>query len=106
MQGIDRMGRILGFHELRTVKFYKAVVIEFIATTILLLFVCGTTVTMDTGKSLNTYTGAFNSAMAVAYIVWTFNHVSGAHINPVITLCFLVTGRVSVTKVSVFRCAL
>lgn len=100
------MGRVLGFHELRTVKFYKAVVIEFIATTILLLFVCGTTVTMDTGKSLNTYTGAFNSAMAVAYIVWTFNHVSGAHINPVITLCFLVTGRVSVTKVSVFRCAL
>ncbi|CAG5133235.1 unnamed protein product [Candidula unifasciata] len=101
----DKLARFLGFHELKSVKFYKAIVCEFVATAILLLFVSGTTVTMDTGKPLNTYTGAFNSAMAVAFIVWTFNHVSGAHINPVITLSFLVTGHVSLTKTLAYTVA-
>lgn len=99
MEETGRLGIFLGFHELRAVKFYKAVVCEFLATAILLLFICGASVTMENGKPLNLYTAAFNAGMAVAFIVWTFNHVSGAHINPALTFSLFATGHVSLTKV-------
>ncbi|BFZ19845.1 hypothetical protein BsWGS_22884 [Bradybaena similaris] len=99
------MIEILGFDEIRTAKFIKAVLAEFIATAILIIAGCGSCVTMDEGKPLSTLTTSLTFAMTVAYIVYTFNHVSGAHINPVVTLGFLVTGQTTVVKTVAYTIA-
>lgn len=92
---------VLGFQEVWTRKFIKAVLSEFLATAILIVAGCGSCLTMDAGKPLSTLTTALTFAMTVAYIVWTFNHLSGAHINPVVTLGFLVTGQGTIAKVNI-----
>nr|AOS89752.1 aquaporin [Helix pomatia] len=96
---------ILGFHEIRTGKFVKAVLAEFVATAILIIAGCGSCVTMDEGKPLSTLTTSLTFGMTVAFIVYTFNHVSGAHINPVVTMGFLITGHTKVVKTIAYTVA-
>ncbi|CAG5116137.1 unnamed protein product [Candidula unifasciata] len=94
----NNLRAFLGFHELSTVHFYKALLCEFLGTGILIVSTCGSIVSMDAGRVVSTFSTAMTSGMTVAYIVWTFNHVSGAHINPVVTFAFMITGIVSLTK--------
>ncbi|RUS92003.1 hypothetical protein EGW08_000216 [Elysia chlorotica] len=84
--------------EAATLKFHKAILSEFLGTAILIIAGCGSVITMDEGRPVSTFTSALTFGMTVAMIVWTFNHLSGAHINPCVTLSFLVTGHISVTK--------
>ncbi|CAG5116124.1 unnamed protein product [Candidula unifasciata] len=99
------MIEIMGFREMRTGKFIKAVLAEFVATAILIIAGCGSCVTMAEGESLSTLTTSLTFGMTVAYIVYTFNHVSGAHINPVVTLGFLVTGQTTVVRTIAYTVA-
>ncbi|CAG5116138.1 unnamed protein product [Candidula unifasciata] len=92
-------GRVfLGLHELRTVRFYKGLMCEFLGGCILIVCGCGASLTMEAGKPPSTVTRAFVAGMTIANIVWTLNHVSGSHNNPVITFAFMISGIVSVTK--------
>ncbi|GFS04873.1 aquaporin [Elysia marginata] len=84
--------------EAATLGFHKAVLSEFLGTAILIISGCGSVVTMDEGRPVSTLTSALTFGMTVAMIVWTFNHLSGAHINPCVTLSFLVTGHLTVIK--------
>ena len=95
----------LGLHDLGSVRFYKAVLSEFVATTLLIVMGCGSVVSMDEGRDLPQMTPAFVFGMTVAQIVWTFNHVSGAHINPVVSLAMLVTGQLNLLRVSSYLCS-
>ncbi|BFZ13470.1 hypothetical protein BsWGS_16509 [Bradybaena similaris] len=95
---MNKLRVFLGFHELATIHYYKALMCEFLGTCILIVSGCGSCVAMDEGRPLSTLTTALTFGMTVAYIVWTFNHVSGAHINPVVTFAFMITGIVSLTK--------
>lgn len=97
---MSKLSVFLGFHELSTVKFYKGLMCEFLGTCILIVSGCGSKVTMGEGQPVDTLATALTFGMTVAYILWTFNHVSGAHVNPMLTYAFMITGIVSVTKVS------
>jgi len=41
--------------------------------------------------------------LSVATIVWVIAHVSGGHINPAVTLGFLITRKISILRYSVYR---
>ncbi|XP_055891199.1 aquaporin-like [Biomphalaria glabrata] len=92
----------LGIHELSTAMFYKAAFAELAGTAILMISICGSYTTLDQGHPQEPLVSAACAGLAVAMIIWTFNHISGAHINPSVSLSFMVTGQLSLVKTVVF----
>jgi len=41
--------------------------------------------------------------LSVATIVWVIAHISGGHINPAVTIGFLITRKISILRYSVYR---
>ncbi|CAL1540104.1 unnamed protein product [Lymnaea stagnalis] len=69
---------------------------------------CGAYATLDQGKPQDPLISAVCFGMTVATIIWTFNHISGAHINPSVSWSFMITGRLSLAKMltyTVMQCA-
>ncbi|XP_059164954.1 aquaporin-like [Physella acuta] len=93
-----RLQKFLGFWELKTSKFYKAVAAEFVGTAILMVSGIGAYTTIGEGVPVHPLVSAVCFGMTVAMVIWTFNHVSGAHINPSVTWSFMITGHISLVK--------
>ncbi|KAH9509543.1 Aquaporin-5 [Bulinus truncatus] len=102
MSPSERLANFLGFHELSTARFYKAALSEFAGTAILMISGCGAYATLDEGRKQDPLISAVCFGMTVAMIVWTFNHISGAHINPSVSWSFMITGQLSLVKTVVF----
>ncbi|XP_076828590.1 aquaporin-1-like [Brachyhypopomus gauderio] len=85
--------------ELKTLSFWRAVLAEFLGTT-LLLFVG---ISAAIGNGNNSYPDqevkvALAFGLGVATMVQSLGHVSGAHLNPAITLSVLVSCQISVCR--------
>ena len=80
--------------DLKSRKFYTALVAEFLGTLLLVLFACGSA--EGIGRSNLHISLAF--ALSVASIVWGIANVSGGHINPAVTMGFLITRRISLVR--------
>ncbi|KAJ3633683.1 hypothetical protein MTP99_010618 [Tenebrio molitor] len=75
---------------------------EFIGTALLVFVTCmGCTKGMF-GESIPVLQMSLASGLSVTTAIQIFSHISGAHVNPAITLCAVIMGEVSLTSVPIY----
>lgn len=85
--------RALWLTQVKTVAFYQALLGEFIGT-MLLTLVCTSVGLPIASKSVPSLNGALAGGFMVATMIMAFGHISGAHVNPAVTVSFLVACQI------------
>jgi MIP family channel proteins len=88
---------LLCISQIGTVAFYQALLSEFIGT-MLLTLICTSTGLPITNKPVPDLHGALAIGFVIATIVVGFGHISGAHINPAVTISFLVACEIDIFR--------
>uniref|UniRef100_A0A8C4VTX5 Aquaporin 6 n=1 Tax=Gopherus evgoodei TaxID=1825980 RepID=A0A8C4VTX5_9SAUR len=90
--------------EVLSVTFYQAVFTEFLATSIYVFFGLGSVLQWPSAlPTILQISITFNLAAAtVVQIAW---HVSGAHVNPAVTMAFLLGSRISLARAACYMVA-
>jgi MIP family channel proteins len=85
--------KLFDVSQIKTLEFYQALLSEFLGTLILTL-ICTSTGLPITSKPVPDINGALASGLIVATIIVGFGHTSGAHVNPAVTVTFLVSSEI------------
>lgn len=83
--------------QIGTLAFYQALLSEFLGT-MLLTLICTSTGLPITSKAVPDLHGALVAGFTVATIVVAFGHMSGAHVNPAVTVSFLVACEIDILR--------
>ncbi|KAM9319363.1 aquaporin-5-like [Gastrophryne carolinensis] len=84
-------------NEVCSLAFVRAVFAEFLATLIFVFLGCGSALNWPSAlPSVLQIAIAFG--LAIGTLVQTFGHVSGAHINPAVTLAFFLGSHISILR--------
>ncbi|NWQ83703.1 AQP2 protein, partial [Columbina picui] len=81
--------------ELRSVAFTRAVLAEFLATLVFILFGLGSALNWPSASSPSILQIALAFGLAIGTLVQALGHISGAHINPAVTVACLIGSQVS-----------
>ncbi|KFP10611.1 Aquaporin-2, partial [Egretta garzetta] len=81
--------------ELRSVAFTRAVFAEFLATLVFILFGLGSALNWPSAASPSILQIALAFGLAISTLVQALGHISGAHINPAVTVACLISSQVS-----------
>ncbi|KFQ63787.1 Aquaporin-2, partial [Pelecanus crispus] len=81
--------------ELRSVAFTRAVFAEFLATLVFILFGLGSALNWPSTSSPSILQIALAFGLAIGTLVQALGHISGAHINPAVTVACLISSQVS-----------
>ncbi|MCD7747275.1 MAG: aquaporin [Firmicutes bacterium] len=75
----------------------KKYVAEFIGTAVLVIFGCGTAMTVgcDSGAGSGYILTALAFGLAIVAMAYSIGNVSGCHVNPAVSLSMLVTGKMT-----------
>lgn len=84
--------------ELRSIAFTKAVFVEFLATLVFVLFGLGSALSWPSAPAPSTLQIALAFGLAIGTLVQALGHVSGAHINPAVTLGCLLGSQLSLLR--------
>ncbi|NXS86960.1 AQP2 protein, partial [Erpornis zantholeuca] len=84
--------------ELRSIAFTKAVFAEFLATLVFVLFGLGSALNWPSAPAPSTLQIALAFGLAIGTLVQAFGHISGAHINPAVTLGCLLGSQLSLLR--------
>lgn len=76
----------------------KEVTAEFLGTFFLVFLGTGAIIVNTLTESLTHLGVSLVFGLVVTALIYTFGHISGEHLNPAVTLSFLIYGDVSVTK--------
>jgi MIP family channel proteins len=83
--------------QMKSYSFYQALISEFIGT-LLLTLVCTSTGLPIASQSVPDINGALASGFITATIIVGFSHISGAHINPAVTVSFIIVGSIDLLR--------
>jgi len=79
--------------DVKSFKFWLALIAEFLGTLLLVVVACGS---CSDRRDVVHIGLAFG--LSVATIVWVIAPISGGHINPAVTVAFLVTRKISILR--------
>lgn len=84
--------------ELNSIKFYQALLGEFIGVYILTLIVCGVGISLDPEKKIPSINGALAGGLTLATMIWCVNCVSGGNLNPAVSIALVLTNDLLVIR--------
>ncbi|XP_054033414.1 aquaporin-2-like [Dryobates pubescens] len=84
--------------ELRSVAFSRAVLAEFLATLVFILLGLGSALSWPSAAAPSPLQVALAFGLAIGSLVQALGHVSGAHLNPAVTLAFLLGSQLSLLR--------
>jgi aquaporin-4 len=92
----DRLNKVQ--EEIRSYAFWKAVRCEFLVTLLYVFVGCGSTTAWGEDYTVNELKVALAFGLAEATFVQCVGHVSGAHLNPAVSLAMLATRNVTLLR--------
>jgi len=90
------------FSQLKCASFYQALIAEFLGTYLLVLFAVGFGLKAEASDVTAPLAGSLASGFMVATLVWGIGHISGANINPAVSLALLVTGESNIIRILLY----
>ncbi|XP_076326076.1 aquaporin AQPAe.a-like [Tachypleus tridentatus] len=81
--------------EVRTLEFWRSIIAECLATFFYVFLLCGAHISWPNVERTNILVKSFTSGLAIATLVQCFGHISGAHVNPAVTLAMVLTQKIT-----------
>ncbi|KAB0800545.1 hypothetical protein PPYR_06285 [Photinus pyralis] len=91
-------------NELRSLEFWRCVICECIASFCYVFIVCGATASAGVGASEASvlFATALAAGLSMCTLTQCFAHISGAHINPAITVALTITKNITFIRAVMF----
>ncbi|XP_061182475.1 aquaporin-1-like [Saccostrea echinata] len=99
--GKDLEEKVYSIRELKTWKFWRAVLAEFVGTMLFVFLGCASTLT----NPINPVRIALAFGLAIMALIQMFGHISGGHFNPAVSLGLLASFQITIFRALLYTVA-